>query len=198
MQQKYKFLSLGVLIVAIIGVFVFSVVHGKGDKSSSTADSSQAALTVVTDDSSAAASDAPSEAASSSAAETSSAAAVSAPDESSAVQSKAQTELSQPDESSEAAKKEYKQYKFRSKKLYDSHYQKHGSEFGSITQEEYLKLANDLLNSDSDTVLHKTEKEDGDEVYFDTDTSYFLVLSTDGYIRTFFIPDKGIDYYNKQ
>ena len=204
MQQKYKFLSLGVLIVAIIGVFVFSVVHGKGDKSSSTADSSQAALTVVTDDSSAAASDAPSEAASSSAAETSSAAAVSAPDESSAAQSQAQAELSQPDESSradessEAAKKEYKQYKFRSKKLYDSHYQKHGSEFGSITQEEYLKLANDLLNSDSDTVLHKTEKEDGDEVYFDTDTGYFLVLSTDGYIRTFFIPDKGIDYYNKQ
>ena len=94
--------------------------------------------------------------------------------------------------------KEYIQYYFRSQKLFDSHYDKHGSEFGNITQEEYLQLANDLLNSDSDTVLHKKEKEDNDDVFFDTATGYFLVLSTDGYIRTFFIPDRGIDYYNKQ
>ena len=94
--------------------------------------------------------------------------------------------------------KEYIQYSFRSQKLFDSHYDKHGAEFGNITQEEYLQLANDLLNSDSDTVLHKKEKEDNDDVFFDTATGYFLVLSTDGYIRTFFIPDRGIDYYNKQ
>lgn len=94
--------------------------------------------------------------------------------------------------------KEYIQYYFRSQKLFDSHYDKHGSEFGNITQEEYLQLANDMLNSDSDTVLHKKEKEDNDDVFFDTATGYFLVLSTDGYIRTFFIPDRGIDYYNKQ
>ena len=116
----------------------------------------------------------------------------------------AQTETTSAAESEESApvaddsSKEYKQYSFRSKKLFDDHYKKHGSEFGSISQEEYLQLANDLLNSDSPTVLHKTEKEDGDDVYFDTDTGYFLVLSTDGYIRTFFIPDKGIAYYNKQ
>ena len=92
----------------------------------------------------------------------------------------------------------YTKYSFRSKKLFDQHFQKHGSEFGDITQEEYLRLANDLLNSDSHTVLHKTEKEDGDDVFFDTATGYFLVLSTDGYIRTFFVPDKGIDYFNRQ
>ncbi|MBR6102034.1 MAG: hypothetical protein IKP95_06390 [Ruminococcus sp.] len=96
------------------------------------------------------------------------------------------------------AAKEYVTYSFRSKKLYEDHFKKHGSEFGNITKEEYLKLANDMLNSDSDTILHKTEKEDGDDVFFDTATGYFLVLSTDGYIRTFFIPDKGIDYYNRQ
>ena len=101
-------------------------------------------------------------------------------------------------EAPEDSSKAYIEYRFRSKSLYESHYQKHGAEFGDITKEEYLKLANDLLNSDSETVLHKTEKEDGDDVYFDTETGYFLVLSTDGYIRTFFIPDKGIAYYNKQ
>ncbi|MBR1392744.1 MAG: hypothetical protein IJ561_02795 [Ruminococcus sp.] len=94
--------------------------------------------------------------------------------------------------------KEYIEYSFRSKKLFDDHYAKHGAEFGDITQEEYLKLANDLLNSEADTILHKKEKEDNDDVFYDTATGYFLVLSTDGYIRTFFIPDRGIDYYNKQ
>ena len=103
-----------------------------------------------------------------------------------------------PEKPADDSSREYKQYSFRSKKLFESHFGKHGSEFGSITKEEYLKLANDLLNSDSPSVLHKTEKEDGDYVYFDTETGYFLVLSTDGYIRTFFIPDKGIDYYNRQ
>jgi len=96
------------------------------------------------------------------------------------------------------APSEYIEYSFRSKKLFDDHYKKHGKEFGNITQEEYLKLANDLLNSESDTILHKTEKEDGDDVYFDTETGYFLVLSKDGYIRTFFIPSQGKAYFDRQ
>lgn len=90
-----------------------------------------------------------------------------------------------------------KEYKFRSKKLYEDHYKKHGKEFGSITKEEYLSMANDLINSTSASVLHKTSK-DGDYLYFDQDTGYFLVLSEDGYIRTFFIPDRGKAYYDKQ
>ncbi len=44
--------------------------------------------------------------------------------------------------------------------------------------------------------LHKLEKEDGDDVYFVEDTNEFVVVSTDGYIRTYFIAD--IDYYNRQ
>ena len=67
-----------------------------------------------------------------------------------------------------------------------------------LTKDEYLKLANDLRNSDSPSVLHKTEKEDGDTVYFDTDTGYFLVLSTDGYIRTYFNPSGGKKYFDRQ
>lgn len=90
-----------------------------------------------------------------------------------------------------------KEYKFRSKKLYEDHYKKHGKEFGNITKEEYLSMANDLINSTSASVLHKTSK-DGDYLYFDQDTGYFLVLSDDGYIRTFFIPDRGKAYYDKQ
>ena len=92
---------------------------------------------------------------------------------------------------------ERKQYTFRNKTRYDEHYEKHGAEFGNITKEEYLELANDLIYSESDRVLHKYS-EDGDYMYFDQDTGYFLVLSEDGYIRTFFIPTAGINYWNRQ
>ena len=90
-----------------------------------------------------------------------------------------------------------KQYTFRSRKLFDEHYKKHGAEVGTITQSEYLALANELINSGSPDVLHKTE-DDGDKLFFDKDKGYFAVLSTDGYIRTFFIPDGGIKYWERQ
>lgn len=89
-------------------------------------------------------------------------------------------------------------YYFRSEKLFDSHYEKHGAEFGDITQDEYLDLANELINATGDNILHKTEKEDGDFLYYDTETNEFLVLSTDGYIRTFFKPSAGLDYWERQ
>ena len=92
---------------------------------------------------------------------------------------------------------EAKRYTFRNKQRYDEHYEKHGAEFGDITKEQYLDMANELINSTSDSVLTKTSK-DGDYVYFDQNTGYFLVLSDDGYIRTFFIPTAGKKYYDKQ
>lgn len=101
----------------------------------------------------------------------------------------------EPPVSDDTEEKEW--YTFRNKTRYDEHYEKHGAEFGSITKEEYLQLANDLIHSDSDRVLHKYS-EDGDYMYFDQDTGYFLVLSEDGYIRTFFIPTAGINYWNRQ
>ena len=90
-----------------------------------------------------------------------------------------------------------KKYTFRTKDLYDEHYKKHGAEFGKITQSEYLTLANELINSGSSNVLHKTE-DDGDKLFFDKETGYFAVLSKDGYIRTCFVPDSGIKYWEKQ
>ena len=94
--------------------------------------------------------------------------------------------------------KAVQKYYFRSEKLFDSHYEKHGAEFGDITQDEYLDLANELINAEGENILHKTEKEDGDFLYYDTETNEFLVLSTDGYIRTFFKPSDGLDYLERQ
>ena len=88
-------------------------------------------------------------------------------------------------------------YTFRTEELFESHFLKHGAEFGDITKQEYLDKANALIDDTSDDVLTKRE-EDGDYLFFNTETGEFLVLSDDGYIRTFFIPDDGIDYWNRQ
>ena len=88
------------------------------------------------------------------------------------------------------------QLKFRSDKLLEQHFQKHGIEMGFSTPEEYEKAAAAVVAAPG--VLHKTEAEDGDDVYYIEETNEFVIVSTDGYIRTYFYPSKGIEYFNRQ
>ena len=46
--------------------------------------------------------------------------------------------------------------------------------------------------------LYKKEKEDNDDVYFLEATGEFAIVSTDGYLRTYFKPSKGKKYFDKQ
>ena len=85
---------------------------------------------------------------------------------------------------------------FRNQKLLDSHYEKHGKEMGFSSAEEYEKAAARVVaNKDA---LHKTEAEDGDDVYYIESTNEFVIVSQDGYLRTYFYPSDGLDYYNRQ
>ena len=85
---------------------------------------------------------------------------------------------------------------FRNETMWEDHFEKHGSEFGYKNKEEYLKGANEVINSS--TSKHKTEAEDGDEIYYDEDKNEIVFVSIDGYIRTYFKPSDGINYYNRQ
>ena len=91
---------------------------------------------------------------------------------------------------------DYVTYKFRSKKLLDQHYDKHGKEMGFASAADYEKAASDVVNNPD--ALHKIEKEDGDDVYYVEATNEFVIVSTDGYLRTYFLPSAGISYYNRQ
>ena len=73
-------------------------------------------------------------------------------------------------------------YLFRSDELLEEHFEKHGRGMGFASSEEYLAGA----------------KEDGDDVYYVQSTNDFVVVSTDGFIRTYFRPEDGIAYYNRQ
>ena len=87
-------------------------------------------------------------------------------------------------------------YTFRSEKLLLDHYKKHGIDMGFDSAEAYEAAANEVIHNPD--ALHKLEAEDGDDIYYLEATNEFVVVSTDGYIRTYFNPDKGIDYYNRQ
>ena len=87
-------------------------------------------------------------------------------------------------------------YEFRKQQYLDEHFEKHGSEFDYETAEEYLAGANRVINDPNS--LYKTEAEDGDHIYYLESTNEFVVVSTDGYIRTYFRPSAGIDYFNRQ
>ncbi len=91
---------------------------------------------------------------------------------------------------------EISDHTFRSKKLLNDHYKKHGLEMGFDSPEEYVENANRVISSPD--VLYKLEEEDNDHVYYLEETNEFVVVSQDGYIRTYFNPSAGIDYFNRQ
>lgn len=87
-------------------------------------------------------------------------------------------------------------YTFRTQQQLDEHFEKHGIEMGFASADEYLDAANLVIHSED--ALHKIEAEDGDDVYFIEDTNEFVVVSTDDYIRTYFEPEDGIEYFERQ
>ena len=87
-------------------------------------------------------------------------------------------------------------YYFRNEKLLNDHYDKHGKDMGFDSAESYEAAANEVINH-PDT-LHRIEEEDGDDVYYLEENNGFVIVSIDGYIRTFFYPDDGLDYFNRQ
>lgn len=87
-------------------------------------------------------------------------------------------------------------YYFRNEKLLNDHYEKHGKEMGFDSAESYEAAANEVINNPDS--LHRIEEEDGDDVYYHEETNSFVIVSIYGYIRTFFYPEDGLDYFNRQ
>ena len=67
---------------------------------------------------------------------------------------------------------------------------------GFDSAESYEAAANEIINHPDN--LHRIEEEDGDDVYYLEENNGFVIVSIDGYIRTFFYPDDGLDYFNRQ
>lgn len=100
-----------------------------------------------------------------------------------------------PGSSSNSVTTTTKSYSFRSDQYLLEHFNKHGSLLGFVTKESYLAGANAVIKSSS--AFSRTQS-DGDTAYFLQSSNEFVVLSTDGYIRTYFKPTDGIDYFYRQ
>jgi hypothetical protein len=87
---------------------------------------------------------------------------------------------------------------FASKRKLNDHYQKHGKEFGAISREEYLRLAQELRDRPLDKNILEARRRDGAVTRFDRKTGAFLAFNSDGVIRTFFRPNDGEAYFWRQ
>ena len=87
---------------------------------------------------------------------------------------------------------------FRGHRLLDEHYGKHGPEFGSITKQEYLRLAQDLRDAPPGGAILQFVREDGVITRFDQRRGHFGAYNPDRTIRTFFIPNDGERYFRRQ
>ena len=87
--------------------------------------------------------------------------------------------------------------KWGSPALAKGHFDKHKSDTGAATEEEYLTRAA-ALNAKAAGGTIKRKERDGDTLTMDTATKDFTVMSSAGKIRTFFRPSDGIRYFNRQ
>ncbi len=85
---------------------------------------------------------------------------------------------------------------FRNEYLLKEHYEKHGKYMGYSNAQDYEEGAQKVI-SNPDSLL-KTEKEDGDKVYYLKETNEIVFVSQDDIIRTYFNPNEGIEYFNRQ
>ncbi|MCB0825642.1 MAG: hypothetical protein KDC26_05595 [Armatimonadetes bacterium] len=87
---------------------------------------------------------------------------------------------------------------FTSRRSLDEHYEKHGSEFGKITKDEYLRKAQQLRDTPENSVVLYFERQDHTYVKYQTKHNEFIAYNEDLTIRTFFKPNDGIEYFERQ
>ena len=82
---------------------------------------------------------------------------------------------------------------FKSEAKLQDHFEKHGWETGSESAQDYLAKANAVVADPAS--LHKVQQ-DGDDAYFLERTGEFVVVSPQGYLRTYYITDRN--YFDRQ
>jgi len=86
---------------------------------------------------------------------------------------------------------------FRTTKSKKKHFKDHGADFNATSEEHYEQLADDFMGrlicpKSAPKTCSCVRLKDGDTLRFDISTMEYAVLSFDGYIRTYFIPDPSI------
>jgi pyocin large subunit-like protein len=87
---------------------------------------------------------------------------------------------------------------FRTRHLLEEHYSKYGKEFGPITIEQYLHLAQQLRDAHAGRNVLESTRPTGGGAKFDRRRGWFVSYDADGTLRTFFVPKEGIHFFESQ
>jgi pyocin large subunit-like protein len=87
---------------------------------------------------------------------------------------------------------------FTSRQRLQEHFEKHGAEFGKITIDDYLALAQTLRDQPSGADVLEITRADGITTRFDRRSGAFVAFNSDRTIRTFFKPNDGEAYFRRQ
>ena len=78
------------------------------------------------------------------------------------------------------------------------HFEKHGGEFGRVTEAEYVRRAQALRDAPVDGTVEELRRPDGTISRYDRATGAFVAFDADGTILTFFRPNTGESYFRRQ
>lgn len=88
--------------------------------------------------------------------------------------------------------------RFETPEKMQKHYDKHIDKYGNISISEYIALANELVNAKDTDDIERIVRSDESTAIYRFSTNDFLVITKDGYIRTFFKPDDGEAYWREE
>jgi ribulose bisphosphate carboxylase small subunit len=87
---------------------------------------------------------------------------------------------------------------FADQRRLDEHFEKHGTEFGAASRQDYLRLAQALRDAPAGGPILEAVRRDGVVTRFDRQTGAFIAFNPNGIIRTFFRPNDGERYWRRQ
>ncbi len=87
---------------------------------------------------------------------------------------------------------------FRTRELLEEHFGKHGADFHADSPARYLALAQALRDRDAGGDVREMVRADGVISRFDRVSGAFIAFEQDGTIRTFFTPNDGERYFERQ
>lgn len=87
---------------------------------------------------------------------------------------------------------------FSTNEKWQDHFKKHGGEFGNITAEQYLLMAQQLRDSSPSQDILEIERKDHVTSRFERSSGNFLAFNRNRTIRTFFKPKDGERYFRRQ
>lgn len=87
---------------------------------------------------------------------------------------------------------------FATKELLDRHFTKHQQEYGTISEAEYLRIANELADAPPSDDVKQLMRSDNSVSKYRVSTNDFVVVNEDGTIRTLFKPEKKEAYWDEE